>query len=133
MRRLSRNNKHLVFQFIFLVNIRKFRLQFVLLSSKKDNNLEYFFQCTCSYWYLWTFWWSILLSFSLLPYLQIHLQVAHPMDLSMLNGLQLGLDGEHQYINAGLAIALCNSWLQRTGHLDTTYLDQNVSSISRGV
>lgn len=57
--------------------------------------------------------------------LNIHLQVAHPVDLSMLNGLQLGLDGEHQYINAGLAIALCNSWLQRTGHLDTTYLDQN--------
>ncbi|XP_022765093.1 folylpolyglutamate synthase isoform X2 [Durio zibethinus] len=48
--------------------------------------------------------------------LNVHLQVAHPLDVSLLNGLKLALEGEHQYINAGLAVALCSTWLQRTGH-----------------
>ncbi|XVE52607.1 hypothetical protein DITRI_Ditri02bG0135400 [Diplodiscus trichospermus] len=48
--------------------------------------------------------------------LNVHLQVAHPLDASLLNGLNLALEGEHQYLNAGLAVALCSTWLQRTGH-----------------
>ncbi|OVA17776.1 Folylpolyglutamate synthetase [Macleaya cordata] len=59
--------------------------------------------------------------------LDVPLQVAHPLDSSLLNGLQLGLHGEHQYQNAGLAIALCRTWLQKTGHLEGTYLDQTSS------
>ncbi|XWS56625.1 hypothetical protein CRYUN_Cryun09bG0102400 [Craigia yunnanensis] len=48
--------------------------------------------------------------------LNVHLQVAHPLDARLLNGLKLALEGEHQYLNAGLAVALCSTWLQRTGH-----------------
>ncbi|KAK8629665.1 hypothetical protein V6N13_078498 [Hibiscus sabdariffa] len=48
--------------------------------------------------------------------LNVNLQVAHPIDASSLNGLKLALEGEHQYLNAGLAVALCTAWLQRTGH-----------------
>ncbi|GAB2229457.1 hypothetical protein Droror1_Dr00023600 [Drosera rotundifolia] len=39
------------------------------------------------------------------------------LDPKFLNGSHLGLSGEHQYINAGLAVALSTSWLQQTGHL----------------
>ncbi|KAA3478285.1 folylpolyglutamate synthase [Gossypium australe] len=48
--------------------------------------------------------------------LNVNLQVAHPLDANLLNGLKLALEGEHQYLNAGLAVALCSTWLQRTGH-----------------
>ncbi|KAL9248717.1 Folylpolyglutamate synthase-like protein, partial [Drosera capensis] len=41
-----------------------------------------------------------------------------PLDPKFLNGSQLGLSGEHQYINAGLVVALCTSWLRQTGHLE---------------
>ncbi|GAB4831848.1 Folylpolyglutamate synthase [Ancistrocladus abbreviatus] len=60
--------------------------------------------------------------------LNVNLQVAHPLDTKLLNGLQLGLDGAHQYINAGLAVALCSAWLHRTGHLEAPYLE-NISSL----
>ncbi|XP_074308206.1 folylpolyglutamate synthase-like isoform X2 [Silene latifolia] len=53
--------------------------------------------------------------------LNVNLQVASPLDPNLLNGLQLGLGGDHQLVNAGLAVALCSSWLQRTGHLDIPY------------
>ncbi|XP_061343515.1 folylpolyglutamate synthase-like isoform X1 [Gastrolobium bilobum] len=56
--------------------------------------------------------------------LNVPLQVASPLDAKLLNGLRLGLEGEHQYLNAGLAIALCSTWLKRTGHLGDTYLEQ---------
>ncbi|XP_068662724.1 folylpolyglutamate synthase [Aristolochia californica] len=48
--------------------------------------------------------------------LEIPLQVASPLDPNKLGGLKLGLAGDHQFINAGLAVALCRSWLQTTGH-----------------
>ena len=51
-----------------------------------------------------------------------------PLDGNLLNGLKLGLEGEHQYLNAGLAIALCSTWLQKTGHSEVTYLGHDVSS-----
>ncbi|CAO2817139.1 unnamed protein product [Amaranthus hypochondriacus] len=50
--------------------------------------------------------------------LNVNLQVAAALDPNMLNGLRLGLDGEHQFLNAGLAVALCSTWLQRTGHVE---------------
>lgn len=51
-----------------------------------------------------------------------------PLDANLLNGLRLGLEGEHQYLNAGLAVALCCSWLQRTGHAEAAHLEHAVSS-----
>jgi len=62
----------------------------------------------------------------ILYYLQVHLQVVPPLDANLLNGIKLGLEGEHQYLNAGLAVALCSTWLQRTGHLEVANLQQNV-------
>ncbi|KAI9156824.1 hypothetical protein LWI28_012749 [Acer negundo] len=56
--------------------------------------------------------------------LDVPLQVAPPLDASLLNGQKLGLVGEHQYLNAGLAIALSSTWLQRTGHLEVSYHQQ---------
>lgn len=56
--------------------------------------------------------------------LDVPLKVASPLDPNLLNGLHLGLDGDHQYMNAGLAIALCSTWLQKTGHLKVNYLEQ---------
>eukprot|EP00268_Persea_americana_P056909 TRINITY_DN6771_c0_g1_i9.p1 TRINITY_DN6771_c0_g1~~TRINITY_DN6771_c0_g1_i9.p1 ORF type:complete len:344 (+),score=76.24 TRINITY_DN6771_c0_g1_i9:1565-2596(+) len=58
--------------------------------------------------------------------LGITLQVATPLDIRLLNGQQLGLDGEHQYLNAGLAIALCYTWLQKTGQTEGIYFDQTI-------
>ncbi|XP_062156029.1 folylpolyglutamate synthase [Alnus glutinosa] len=59
--------------------------------------------------------------------LDVHLQVAPPLVADLLNGLKLGLEGEHQYLNAGLAVALCSTWLQRTGHLEFNYLERTSS------
>lgn len=59
--------------------------------------------------------------------LDVTLQVAHPVDSKLLNGLHLGLVGDHQYVNAGLAIKLCFTWLQYTGHLELDSMDQNTS------
>lgn len=59
--------------------------------------------------------------------LDVPLQVANPLDSKLLNGLHLGLVGDHQYLNAGLAIKLCSTWLQRTGHLEADSMDQTSS------
>ncbi|KAG4402659.1 hypothetical protein GLYMA_02G251400v4 [Glycine max] len=56
--------------------------------------------------------------------LNVPLQVLTPLDAKLLNGLRLGLEGEHQYLNAGLAIALCFTWLKRTGHVGDINLEQ---------
>ncbi|XP_061336418.1 folylpolyglutamate synthase-like isoform X2 [Gastrolobium bilobum] len=56
--------------------------------------------------------------------LHVPLQVAIPLDAKLLNGSRLGLEGEHQYTNAGLAVALCSTWLKMTGHLEDTHLKQ---------
>jgi len=67
----------------------------------------------------------------------VNLQVALPLDANLLNGLKLGLVGEHQFLNAGLAVALCCTWLQRTGHQDINCLQQmvkhNPEFISAGI
>ncbi|XP_021741093.1 folylpolyglutamate synthase-like isoform X2 [Chenopodium quinoa] len=49
--------------------------------------------------------------------LRIPLEVVQPFSCGQLNGLQLSLAGDHQYINASLAVSLCKSWLQQTGNL----------------
>ncbi|XP_057487280.1 folylpolyglutamate synthase [Actinidia eriantha] len=46
----------------------------------------------------------------------VPLEVAAPIDPQKLCGLQLSLSGDHQFINAGLAVSLCKTWLQRTGN-----------------
>ncbi|KAK7305793.1 hypothetical protein VNO77_43705 [Canavalia gladiata] len=56
--------------------------------------------------------------------LNVPLQVVTPLDAKLLNGLRLGLEGEHQYINAGLAVALCSTWLKMNGHLEDSHLKQ---------
>lgn len=59
--------------------------------------------------------------------LDVPLQIANPIDSKLLNGLHLGLVGDHQYLNAGLAIKLCSTWLQATGHLEPDSMDQTSS------
>ncbi|XP_062092607.1 folylpolyglutamate synthase isoform X1 [Humulus lupulus] len=59
--------------------------------------------------------------------LDVPLQVVPPLDANLLNGLKLGLEGEHQYVNAGLAVALCSSWLQRTGRAEAAHLEHTSS------
>ncbi|KAJ0979565.1 hypothetical protein J5N97_015039 [Dioscorea zingiberensis] len=55
--------------------------------------------------------------------LDISLQIVSPLDISLLKGQHLGLEGEHQNINAGLAVALSRTWLQKTGHAEGMNLD----------
>jgi len=62
--------------------------------------------------------------------LQIPLQVVSSLDRQQLKGQQLGLHGEHQYLNAGLATALARTWLQRTGHAERIILNNTVSMIA---
>ncbi|XP_034202439.1 folylpolyglutamate synthase isoform X3 [Prunus dulcis] len=57
----------------------------------------------------------------------VPLQLVRPLDANLLNGFKLGLEGEHQYVNAGLAIALSSTWLQRTGHLEVPYPEHTTS------
>ncbi|XP_020087545.1 folylpolyglutamate synthase isoform X1 [Ananas comosus] len=61
--------------------------------------------------------------------LSIPLEVAPPLDSEKLKGLKLGLAGEHQYINAGLAVALCKCWLQRTGYTKVLLKDDLEGSL----
>ena len=48
--------------------------------------------------------------------LQAPLEVAAPLDSRKLEGIKISLSGDHQLINAGLAVSLCKCWLQRTGN-----------------
>ncbi|KAI4370579.1 hypothetical protein MLD38_018920 [Melastoma candidum] len=56
--------------------------------------------------------------------LDVDLQVASPLEAHLLKDQKLGLVGEHQYTNAGLAVALCCAWLQRTGYQDVACVQQ---------
>ncbi|XP_059463003.1 folylpolyglutamate synthase isoform X3 [Corylus avellana] len=53
--------------------------------------------------------------------LKVPLKVATPLDNEQLNGLKLSLSGDHQFINAGLAVSLCKCWLQRTGNWEKLF------------
>ncbi|CAN6323570.1 unnamed protein product [Urochloa humidicola] len=54
--------------------------------------------------------------------LGVSLQVVQPLDPQKLDDQPLGLHGEHQYMNAGLAVALANTWLEKQGHLDRIHV-----------
>ncbi|KAL2923443.1 Folylpolyglutamate synthase [Bienertia sinuspersici] len=53
--------------------------------------------------------------------LKIPLDVVQPLSCRELHGLQLSLAGDHQFVNASLAVSLCKSWLQRTGNLEKLF------------
>nr|GMD02043.1 folylpolyglutamate synthase isoform X1 [Ipomoea batatas] len=59
--------------------------------------------------------------------LDVTLKVAAPLDAGLQSSIHLGLEGEHQYTNAGLAMALCSTWLQRTGRVEVDYLTETGS------
>ncbi|KAK3021337.1 hypothetical protein RJ639_047080 [Escallonia herrerae] len=46
---------------------------------------------------------------------KVPLEVSAPLDDKKLKGLKLSLSGDHQLINAGLAVSLSKSWLRSTG------------------
>lgn len=53
--------------------------------------------------------------------LQIPLEVVQPLTRGELNGLQLSLAGDHQFVNASLAVSLCKSWLRHTGNSEKVF------------
>ncbi|KAL0848126.1 hypothetical protein Bca101_021373 [Brassica carinata] len=52
--------------------------------------------------------------------LEVNLKVVKPLD----SGQRLGLQGEHQYLNASLAVALCSTFLKKIGIEDKNDLNQ---------
>ncbi|KAM3262913.1 hypothetical protein ACQJBY_053201 [Aegilops geniculata] len=56
--------------------------------------------------------------------LGISLQVVDPLKPHQLKDQHLGLQGEHQYENAGLAVALASTWLEKQGHVDRMPLNR---------
>lgn len=52
---------------------------------------------------------------------QIPLEIVSPLYSEQLEGGQLGLAGDHQLINAGLAVSLCKYWLHIKGHLKVAF------------
>ncbi|KAL3819745.1 hypothetical protein ACJIZ3_005650 [Penstemon smallii] len=53
--------------------------------------------------------------------LKIPLKVVGPLDHRKLQGMTLSLSGDHQFTNAGLAVALCKSWLKSTGNWEKLF------------
>ncbi|CAI9117371.1 OLC1v1018751C1 [Oldenlandia corymbosa var. corymbosa] len=51
--------------------------------------------------------------------LDVPLQVTTTLDPNLLNGSNLGLEGENQYVNV---VALCSTWLEKTGNAVVDYL-----------
>ncbi|XP_024980813.1 folylpolyglutamate synthase [Cynara cardunculus var. scolymus] len=58
--------------------------------------------------------------------LEVPLQVIAPLTYQRLNGVKLSLSGDHQLVNAGLAVSLCKSWLNTKGNWEK--LSQNDSA-----
>ncbi|XP_056691276.1 folylpolyglutamate synthase isoform X3 [Spinacia oleracea] len=52
---------------------------------------------------------------------KIPLEVVQPLTRGELNGLQLSLAGDHQFVNASLAVSLCKSWLRHTGNSEKVF------------
>nr|DAD29519.1 TPA_asm: hypothetical protein HUJ06_030987 [Nelumbo nucifera] len=48
--------------------------------------------------------------------LMVPLEVVPPLDPKRWDRIKLSLSGDHQFINASLAVALCKCWLQSTGN-----------------
>uniref|UniRef100_A0A7N0UFK9 tetrahydrofolate synthase n=1 Tax=Kalanchoe fedtschenkoi TaxID=63787 RepID=A0A7N0UFK9_KALFE len=61
--------------------------------------------------------------------LQIPLEVVSPLNPEKLKGAKLGLSGDHQFTNAGLAVSLAKRWLLNTGNWDKLF-QHNVSNDS---
>ncbi|XP_050383214.1 folylpolyglutamate synthase isoform X3 [Argentina anserina] len=57
--------------------------------------------------------------------LMVPLEVATPLDSTKMVG-KLRLSGDHQFINAGLAISLSKCWLQRTGNWEKLFGTQDI-------
>ncbi|KAE9455909.1 hypothetical protein C3L33_12189, partial [Rhododendron williamsianum] len=55
----------------------------------------------------------------------VPLEVVAPLDPKTLGGLELSLSGDHQFVNAGLAVSLCKSWLRNTGNGEKLFQDEN--------
>lgn len=53
--------------------------------------------------------------------LKVPLEVVSPLNSGELNGIQLSLAGDHQSVNASLAVSLCKSWIQRTGNWEKLF------------
>lgn len=60
--------------------------------------------------------------------LKVPLNIAAKLDRKMLKGVELTLSGDHQLINAGLAVSLCQSWLQRTGNWEKLFKNHNLEA-----
>ncbi|EXB93961.1 Folylpolyglutamate synthase [Morus notabilis] len=58
--------------------------------------------------------------------LMVPLEVAPTLDHEKLEGLELSLSGDHQLINAGLAVSLCKCWLQRTGNWEKLFKNDSL-------
>lgn len=58
--------------------------------------------------------------------LAVPLGVVPPLDCEKMDGFKLSLSGDHQSINAGLAIALSKCWLQRTGNWEKLFRKQEI-------
>ncbi|KAL5546442.1 hypothetical protein UlMin_006129 [Ulmus minor] len=56
--------------------------------------------------------------------LLVPLEVSTALDHKKLDGLELSLAGDHQFINAGLAVSLCKCWLQRTGNWEKLFKNE---------
>ncbi|CAN8298320.1 unnamed protein product [Cochlearia groenlandica] len=56
--------------------------------------------------------------------LDVNLEVVQPLSAKQVSGQKLGLDGEHQYLNARLAVSLASTWLQKVGKLEVPSLTQ---------
>ncbi|XVF56229.1 hypothetical protein PTKIN_Ptkin06aG0102000 [Pterospermum kingtungense] len=60
--------------------------------------------------------------------LMVPLEVAVPLDSEKLGGIKISLSGDHQLINAGLAVSLCKCWLQRTGNWGKIFHNDSLES-----
>ncbi|XP_028069161.1 folylpolyglutamate synthase isoform X1 [Camellia sinensis] len=56
----------------------------------------------------------------------VPLEEVAPLDPKMLGGLKLSLSGDHQFINAGLAVSLCKKWLQSTGNWEKLFQNDSL-------
>ncbi|KAM0027443.1 putative tetrahydrofolate synthase [Helianthus debilis subsp. tardiflorus] len=53
--------------------------------------------------------------------LEVPLQVVTQLTYERLNGVKLSLSGDHQLVNAGLAVSLCKSWLNTKGEWEKLF------------
>lgn len=59
---------------------------------------------------------------------QVPLEVVPPLEPKILGEHKLSLCGDHQFINAGLAVSLCKSWLKSTGNWKKLLKSENLEN-----